>query len=184
MAKLEVVIDTPAWIEMIRNKEQPVAIAASQALQQTAANAVQEGRQQIATSGRGFTRRWITGLQYRMQTAESLNAQAVVFHNVGLATVFEFGATIAGRPLLWIPTRYELRNTPPRRLIRSGVKLVAATVRGQPMLFNAADRDRHRKPLYIGVPSVRIPKLWHITEIVEKHVAGFMSLFRSIFKDN
>ena len=57
-----------------------------------------------------------------------------------------------------------------RRASRSGKKLVSATVRGQPMLFDANDKDRDRKPLYIGVPSVRIPKKFRITEIVKKHV--------------
>jgi hypothetical protein len=50
------------------------------------------------------------------------------------------------------------------------------------MLFDANDRARDRKPLYIGVPSVRIPKKFRITEIVKKHAARIGELFIQHFK--
>jgi hypothetical protein len=93
--------------------------------------------------------------------------------------VFEHGATIQGKPLLWIPTT---EGGPTAS--RSGKKLVSATVRGQPMLFDANDKSRDRKPLYIGVPSVRIPKKFRITEIVKQHAAKIAMLFIKHFKDN
>ena len=71
-----------------------------------------------------------------------------------------------------------------RAASRSGKKLISATVRGQPMLFDANDKDRDRKPLYIGVPSVRIPKKFRITEIVKENVAKIAALFTKHFKDN
>jgi hypothetical protein len=109
----------------------------------------------------------------------SLQAKAVIFHKFGFAGVFEHGATIEGKPLLWIPT------TPGGPTAsRSGKKLTSATVRGKPMLFDANDKDRNRKPLYIGVPSVRIPKRWRITEIVRQHAARIAQLFVKHFKDN
>jgi hypothetical protein len=52
------------------------------------------------------------------------------------------------------------------------------------VLFDAADRDPHRKPLYIGVPSVRIPKKWRIFEIAQEHVAKIGELFARFFKGN
>jgi hypothetical protein len=183
--KFKVTVDQPAWLRMIREKQRPVATAAVAALRETAANAVQEGRQQIAVSGR-FTRGWVSGLQYRTKDATvagepSLQAQATIFHTIGLAGVFEEGISITGNPLLWIPMRRELRNVPPRR---AKIKLTSATVRGRPMLFDASDKDRHRTPLYIGVPAIRIPKKWHIIEIVKKHAAKLGFLFLKHFKDN
>ena len=167
--------------EIIRRKQRAIAGAAVGALTQVAADAVKEGRQNIAGAGR-FKGRWISGLQYRTFDAEaggepSLQARAVIFHSFGIAGVFEHGATIQGKPLLWIPTT---EGGP--RASRSGKKLVSATVRGQPMLFDANDRDRHRKPLYIGVPSVRIPKKFRIIEIVKKHAAQIGALFLKHFK--
>jgi Family of unknown function (DUF6441) len=182
MAQFKVTVDQPAWLRMIRDKQRPVATAAVAALRDVAASSVQEGRSKISGSGR-FKGPWVSGLQYRTQDAAeggepSLQAKAIIFHKIGLAGVFEHGATIEGKPLLWIPT------TPGGPIAsRSGKKLTSATVRGRPMLFDANDKDRHRKPLYIGVPSVRIPKKWNITEIVKQHVAQIAQAFLRHFKD-
>jgi hypothetical protein len=181
--KFKVTVDQPRWLQMIRDKQRPVATAAVAALRETAANAVQEGRSNIAGAGQ-FGGAWQSGLQYRTTGAEeggepSLQARAIIFHRFGIAGVFEHGATIEGKPLLWIPTE---RGAPPAS--RSGKKLTSATIRGQPMLFDANDRARDRKPLYIGVPSVRIPKKWRITEIVKEHAARIAMLFIKHFKDN
>jgi hypothetical protein len=182
-AQIKVKVDTPRWLQMIREKQRPVATAAVAALRETAANAVQEGRSNIAGAGK-FGPKWQQGLQYRTLDAvdagePSLQAKAIIFHKFGFAGVFEHGATIQGKPLLWIPTTPGAPTAS-----RSGKKLVSATVRGKPMLFDANDRDRDRKPLYIGVPSVRIPKRWRITEIVKQHAAKIAMLFLKHFKDN
>jgi hypothetical protein len=181
-AKFTVTVDQPAWLKMIRDKQRPVATAAVQALQDVAAEAVQEGRSNIGSAGR-FTGKWQSGLQFKLQDAQdggepSLQAKATVFHSYGLASVFEFGATIEGKPLLWIPTT---PGAPSAR--RSGKKLVSATVRGTPMLFDANDKDRKRKPLYIGVPSVKIPKKFNIIEIIKQNAAKLGEAFLKHFKD-
>jgi Family of unknown function (DUF6441) len=179
--KFKVKADPFGVVEMIRDKQRSVATAAVAALREVAADAVDEGRDNIAGSG-AFGPKWQEGLRRRLVNATdggepSLQAKAIVFHKSGLAGVFEHGATIQGHPLLWIPTE---RGAP--RASRSGKKLVSATVRGQPVLFDAADHDRHRKPLYVGVPSVRIPRKWRITEIVEKHAQRIGELFLKHFK--
>jgi hypothetical protein len=182
-AQIKVTIDQPKWLKMIRDKQRPVAKAAVEALNEVATEAVIEGRQNIAGAGK-FGATWQSGLQYRTQDAEtggepSLQAKAIIFHRFGIAGVFEHGATIEGKPLLWIPTT---PGAPPAS--RSGKKLVSATLRGQPVLFDAGDPARDRKPLYIGVPSVRIPKKFRITEIVKEHAQQLGQLFLKHFKDN
>jgi hypothetical protein len=182
--KFELKADIPAMAKLIRDKQRPVATAAVAALRETAANAVQEGRTNIASAGPGFAKSgWQSGLQYRTKGAAeggepSLQATAIIFHKYGIAGVFEHGATIQGKPLLWIPTQ---EGGP--RASRSGKKLTSATVRGKPMLFDANDKDRDRKPLYIGVPSVRIPKKFRIGEIIKEHAAKIAELFSKHFKD-
>ena len=176
MAEFKVSTDAAAFRKAIRDKQRPVAEAAVAALRETSANAVKEGRKNIAGAGR-FGPKWQTGLRYRVE-GEALESKAIVFHSIGRAGVFEHGAVIQGKPLLWIPTT---RGAPPPR--RSGKKLTSATVRGTPMLFDANVRDRERRPLYIGVPQIRIPKKWRITEIVKEHVAKFAELFRKHLKE-
>lgn len=179
--RFKVKADPFGVVELIRNKQRSVATAAVAALREVAADAVDEGRDNIAGSG-AFGPKWLEGLRRRIVGATaggepSLQGKAIIFHKLGLAGIFEHGATIQGHPLLWIPTT---RGAPPAR--KSGTKLVSATIRGQPVLFDANDRDRHRKPLYVGVPSVRIPKKWRITEITEKHAARIGELFLKFFK--
>jgi hypothetical protein len=180
---LTVKFNQPLWLLKIREDEGAVANAAVAALREIAADAVQEGRQNIAGAGPGFRRAgWLSGLQYRTKGAAvggvaSLNAKATIFHKYGIAGVFEHGAVIQGKPMLWIPTTHGAPTAS-----RSGKKLTSATVGGVPMLFDANDRDRHRKPLYIGVKSVRIPKKFRIFEIVKKHVKRFASVFSKHFQ--
>jgi hypothetical protein len=181
--KVKVKADQPAWIKAIRDKQRPVATAAVAALREVATDAVNEGRSNIAGAGK-FGPNWQQGLRRKIVGAKdagepSLQARAIIFHKFGFAGVFEHGATIEGKPLLWIPTT---EGGPAAS--RSGKKLVSATVRGRPMLFDANDKDRDRKPLYIGVPSVRIPKKWRITEIVKEHAARIGELFLKHFKNN
>jgi uncharacterized protein DUF6441 len=180
--QFKVSVDQPAWLRMIREKQRPVATAAVAALKDVAAEAVKKGRDNIRSSGR-FRGKWVSGLKFRLLDATkdgepSLQAQAEIFHSMGIAGVFEFGATIKGERLLWIPTKP--RAPPPSK---SGRKLVFATVRGQPMLFDAADRNRYRKPLYIGVPSVRIVKRWRIIEIVKQVANQLGPMFIKHFRD-
>lgn len=180
--KFKVKADPFGVIEMIRNKQRAVATASVAALREAADDAVEEGRSDIAGAGR-FGPSWQQGLKRRIVDATeggepSLQARAIIFHKFGFAGVFEHGATIQGKPLLWIPTQ---EGGPAAS--RSGKKLASATVRGQPMLFDANDKARDRKPLYIGVPSARIPKKFRITEIVKEHAARLAELFISHFKD-
>jgi hypothetical protein len=184
-AKFKVKVASPAWIKMIREKERPVATAAVAALRETASEAVDEGRKDIAAAGPGFRHaQWVSGLRFRMLGATkggepSLDAKATISHRYGIAGVFEFGATIHGKPLLWIPTK---AGAPAPS--KSGKKLVSATVGGKPMLFDASDHDPHRKPLYIGVHSVTIPKKFHVIEIVKQHAAQIEQAFLKNFKDD
>jgi len=181
MAEFKVTNNGPDWLQAMRDKHKPVAEAAVAALRETAANAVQEGRQDIAAAGR-FGPQWQKGLQFLTKGANkggtpSLQAEAIIFHKFAIAGIFEQGGMISGKPLLWIPTT---RGGPPPK--KSGKRLFSATVRGQPMMFDAADRDRNKKPLYVGVPQVHIRKLFHITAIVQKHVKNIGRLFIKHFK--
>jgi len=182
--RLRVNYSPAAWAKTMTKSQGAVSEAAVAALREVAALSVQEGRLNIAASGRRFAmnEKWVQGLQYRTKDATkggeaSLQAKAIIFHRFGIAGVFEHGATIEGKPLMWIPTSPDLP-----RIRKSGKKLVFATIRGQPVAFDAADRARDRKPLYVGIKSAQIAKRWHITEIVKANVKKFSALFVKHFK--
>jgi hypothetical protein len=151
------------------------AVAASE--QEVAENSVELGRRNIASAGH-FGPNWQRDLQFRM-SGKDLNTRATVFHKSALAGIFESGATIAGKPLLWIPTT---PGAPPIK--RSGKRLIFAIVAGHHLAFDKDDRDRRRRPLYIGVPTVHIRKLWHITEIVKDEIAKFPAVFDKHFESD
>lgn len=189
--KFSVQYDQPKWLKDIRDQQRPVAEAAVAALRDVAAESVQEGRADIAAAGAGFRgAKWLSGLQYRTRDAKtadgeaSLQAKATVFHKYGIAGQFEYGATIRGRPLMWIPTKHGAPTASKfgGSLLGLRGRLVSATVNGTPVLFDARDKDRHRKPLYIGVPQVTIPKKFHITEIVKANVEKIARFFLQEFK--
>jgi hypothetical protein len=181
--KFKVNVDKKNWLKLDRERE-PIGQAAVAALRETAAAAVKEGRANIASAGPGFQHaQWISGLKYKTVGATkggqpSTDAKAIISHRYGIAGVFEHGATISGKPLLWIPTK---RGGPPAS--KSGKKLTSATINGIPMLFDANDRDRHRKPLYIGVKSVHIPKKFRIFEIAKEQAKRIAERFFKLLKD-
>lgn len=170
------------WKQAMREKNRTVAEAAVAALKETAANAVTAGRKDIASAGR-FGSKWQEGLKYRTVGATkggvaSLDAKAIVYHRYGIASVFEYGATIEGKPLLWIPT---VEGAPGPK--QSGKRLISVNIQGKaPMLFDAEDKARDKKPLYVGVPQIRIKKRFHIIQIVEEQVQRIALLFIKHFK--
>lgn len=184
------------WKKDLREKQKPVAEASVAALRDVAATSVQEGRKDIAAAGQGFTHaQWLSGLQYRTKGAReggqaSLDTTATVYHKYGIAGVFEYGATIKGRPLMWIcehkgatASRFDVSLRQKRGGQTRSPYLVSATIGGTPVLFDKRDKSCDRKPVFIGVPQINIPKKFHITEIVEKNFENFGTYFYLHFKD-
>jgi len=166
-------------------KTRPIATAAVAALNKVSEDAVDEGRDDIGAAGPGFKHaKWQSGYKYRIKGATkngvpSMEAISFFSHRYGLASVFQEGATIKGKPLMWIPTR---KGTPPPG--KSGKKLTFGTIKGVPLAFDAEDHNRKRKPLYIGVPRVVIPKKFHLNEIIEANAEKIGEAFLKEFKDS
>lgn len=179
-ASIRVQSNASEFVKALRELQRPVAEAATAALREAATNAVNEGRRNIAGAGR-FGPRWQSGLQFTItpKGEPSLQAKATIFHTMGIAAVFEFGATIHGKPLLWLPTRPGLP-----RPGRFGGKLVSARNRGgkTPLLFEADPSvgrrpGDKRQPLYVGVPQVTLRKRFRVLQIVQEQAARLGELF-------
>lgn len=83
--------------------EEPIAQAATSAIAEAADQIKVGARQQIA--GAGFGKKWQDALRvdrYPKGTT-SINAAAHVYHKIKYAWVFEEGASISGKPYLWLP---------------------------------------------------------------------------------
>lgn len=146
-------------------------------MRDAAAEILKRGRADIRAGG-NFRKRWTDALHadpVQTSTASIIN----VFHTIPYFRVFEFGATIKGKPLLWIPLKFardakgvRARDYPGRlfRVDRSGKA---------PLLLSVTDK----KPKYFGKAQVRIPRKFHIRTIaaeVSRQLRDFYSRhFRS-----
>ena len=82
--------------------------------------------------------------------------------------VFQYGATIHGRPLLWIP----LPGVSPTER----GDFFATSKKGNLLLFKKTGKEI--TPLRVGKESVRIPKKFHLVEIMRAEAKTFGALYR------
>jgi hypothetical protein len=106
MAKLRIRDHGPKP-EDVRKRVEALKTPASKAIIGTfrdAAKIIQDqGRQEIQNAG--LSARWVKGFTVKVTVPNGQELSPVLtgHHRIGYANVFERGATIVGRPLLWIP---------------------------------------------------------------------------------
>lgn len=145
--------------------------ALAAAADQLAENILQEGRSDISGAG-NFGARWTEGLTADVDGTSTLRTitlrQAVPYWRV-----FQYGAVIEGKPLLWIPLSYtglKVRARDfPGRLFR-----VDRKSGGVPLLMSVDDKQAK----YTGHESVTIPKKFHLVEIARAQSKTMGALFR------
>lgn len=129
------------WAEAMRQKNLPIATAATLAINDVALQVKTQGRAAIGAAG--FSRRWQNALRvnvYPEKGRVSVDAAAFVYHKIPYAGVFEDGARISGSPLLWLPLpniqqRIGGKRLTPRLFIASVGPLHSVNVPGKsPML--------------------------------------------------
>lgn len=171
-----------------------IAFAATAAVKQAGDQAQQEGRQNIGGAG-NFPAPWVTGWRADMlapkgSAAPTIDAAVLVHHRIGLASVFETGAKIAGQPLLWLPIE---KNLPPGKWTpKKYIKLVgllrSVNLPGRsPMLVSvrpkrdAASIRRLQRlgrttpdggvPVFVGIDAVTLRKRFNLVAITKKAAA-------------
>lgn len=136
------------------------------------------GRADIRSAGR-FGTRWTQGLHADVETPKSGDIQILVDHDVPYWKVFERGAVIRGRPLLWIPLSFArdakgvlARNFPGGlfRVDRKGGKA--------PLLLSIKTGE----PKYFGKERVKIPKKFHIVQICRDVARKLKQFYHVAFK--
>lgn len=96
-------IVTGRFEESMVRMEEPIAAAATTAMRGVANLVKIDGASDIARAG--FSARWQKALSTRVYPVGRNSMRAAVFvqHKIPYAGVFEDGATIAGKPMMWIP---------------------------------------------------------------------------------
>lgn len=186
-------------------KKDPIAFAGTAAITEAGDIVKREGRQDIAAAG--FSKRWQNALRVNVYPRRklSMSAAALIFHNIRYAGVFEEGATISGKPRLWLP----LKDTPkragrqkmtPALYIKTIGPLISIERPGKPPLLagKIATNRRGSKtgkvslsalkrggagaastlvPLFIGIERVSIRDRFSIRQITERAAARLGSLY-------
>jgi hypothetical protein len=144
----------------LKELEKQIQEAKAGAVKDAAALALKEGRANVA--GAGFPARWQQAVRSRFYpNKDTGDPAAIVFDVIPFAGVFETGATIRGRPLLWLPLGDKAGVRSPRQYPG---RLVSVNVRGKPpLLFDAAKREMG--PLFVGVRTVTLRKRLDIARI-------------------
>lgn len=177
--------------------QKPIAKAATAAIKNASAEVKKESR--AAFAGAGFSGKSQKAMKSVItpKTGDSINPSVDFFLRPAYLNVFEQGAVITGKPLLWIPLETVpfgeggKRLTPGQYIERIGPLYSAKNAR-QPMLVGKGTRAgilratskvvRLRKravasgtikgsvnvPLFIGVPAVNLKKRFDLAGIVER----------------
>lgn len=113
--------------EAFKELEAPIRAAATGAVRDAANLVKTRGRAEIGSAG--FSARWQNALRVDVypERGASLSPAAWVYHKIPYAEVFEEGATIRGKPTLWIP----LSNIAGERIGGDGRRRVTAQSIGQ-----------------------------------------------------
>lgn len=123
--KLDYQHNAEDWKAAARAIRGTIAGATRAAFQDIAAQVQRQGRAQIASAG--LSRRWQTGFRtYVFPRRPGASGELAMRgqHRIGYANVFERGARIQGRPLLWLPLpaapkRINGKPTTAREFVRS-----------------------------------------------------------------
>lgn len=130
-----------------------------------------EGRANIAQGGNFKTPRWQEGFRATVQFLGRNDIIIRATHAVSYWRVFEFGAKIFGKPMLWIPLSFG--NSNGRRAREYGAPLFRVDRPGRAPLLMSKDG-----PQYFGKESVTIPKKWDLRGTVRRIARTMNTIYK------
>lgn len=121
-------------------------------------------RQDIKSAGK-FGPAWTSALKSRVSKTRTGVQVKTTIAGRGFGgrrwRVFQEGATVQGHPLIWIPLSFSSAARIPLSKYLGDLVLVERANGRPPLLISTLDH----KPKYFGVPTVTIPKKFHLVEI-------------------
>jgi hypothetical protein len=142
-----------------------------------------EAAREIETSGRAdiksagqFGSRWTEGFtaSAKSSTGGLFGATITVRHSVRYWRIFEEGGLIRGAPMLWIPLSHTNIKVPASIYAKSVGLFTVKRPGKPPLLFS----KKTRKPVYVGVSSVRQRKRFHLRAICNQVRAKLPEMYR------
>ncbi len=164
---------------------EPIASAATGAMRDAAEIIKRDARAEMRGAGMSsrFTNAFRTDA-YPKGGKQSINAAAHAFHKIRYAGVFEEGATVHGKPMLWLPiTRNLPEKISPRKFIQRGGTLVSMKSKsGLPLLGAPIGDDGRLVPVYVGKLAVTIGKKFSVAGVMARTADKIESLYAQNLK--
>jgi hypothetical protein len=181
MAGIRLVFNGKAIGEKLKSRAASFSEKQTKAIQAAANRAADEletaGRESIRAGGNFGSARWQDGLQAKVSFESRNDIRIRLTHTVFYWRVFEYGARIYGKPLLWIPLSFGQAKTAardfPGRLFRVDRKNGKA-----PLLMN------EQGPQYVGKESVTIPRKWRLRETTRQVAKKMGTYFKEAMRAN
>lgn len=155
------------------------AKASTSAAYEAARDIKKFGSADIRSAGR-FGSRWTTGLHADVSPPRgqsSIDASIKISHKVPYFNIFEFGGTIHGKPLLWIPLSFA-NDAQGKRARDYPGKLFRVDRDGKaPLLLSSGSGE----PKYFGKSEVHMPRKFHIRDIGRKAARNLRTLYNKYF---
>jgi len=118
-----------------------------------------KGRADMRRAGNFKSERWQQGFRALVSFPRAGDVRIRITHAVSYWKVFQFGAVIKGKPLLWIPLDFATDAQGKNARDYPG-KLFRVDRKGKAPLLMSDDG-----PKYFGKEQVKIPKKFHLREI-------------------
>jgi len=135
------------------------------ATSQVTEDGLTKARQQISQAG-NFGQRWTSGLR-ATQTEGGGSIRVAVTHDIPYFMVHQRGATIRGKPLLWIPLSFARDALGVRARDYPG-SLFRVDRAGKSPLLMTSTGSGEAEAKYSGHASVKIPKRFRTLEILRE----------------
>lgn len=130
------------------------------------------GRANISKGGKFQSERWQAGFRATVQYLSRSGIIIRATHAVKYWRVFEFGATIKGKPMLWIPLSFA-SDAIGKSARDFGGKLFRVDRPGKaPLLMSDTG------PKYFGKESVTIPRKWRLRETIRTVVKRLPAYYK------
>lgn len=137
------------------------------------------GRADIRSAG-NFGDRWTRGLSSEVQprSGNFIKGTITVRHAIPYFSVFEKGATIRGKPLMWIPLSHTGLSVSAKEYAQTDNLIYVARSGKSPLLIAESDRE----PKYFGIPKIRLKQRFHLRDICTQVMREFPGLYNKHLK--
>ena len=166
------------WSAQVKRYSERQIVATQVAARRCAENIETRGRQQMKSVGDFGSRRWQEGFQATVQFLSRVRIVIRVTHRVRYWRVFQYGATIRGKPMLWIPLSFAIDALGRRARDFPGGLFRVDRAGKAPLLLSSGSRQ----PKYFGKTQVRIPKKFRLLEITRQEQRRLGIYFREAMR--